>query len=61
MTLPEEPLDTEAPVEDVLEQRQEVDDPAAGFDTEVPIEADPSDVAEQQAVVDLGDPDEVQG
>lgn len=61
MTLPDEPVGTEAPVEDVLEQRQELDDPAPGFGTETPIEADPRDVAEQQTVVELDDPDDYDG
>lgn len=56
MTLPDEPVDTEAPVDDVLDQRRTVGDLPGGGTAEPPIEADPVDVADQQAVVDLDDP-----
>lgn len=61
MTLPDDPVDTEAPVEDVLEQRQELDERPAVAGSDPPIEADPADVADQQAVVELDDPDEYAG
>ncbi|SFJ69528.1 hypothetical protein [Amycolatopsis sacchari] len=50
-----DPLGTEQPVEDVLEQRQEVSDPAVDVDPALPAEADPADYAEQQRPV--ADPD----
>ncbi|GHF38868.1 hypothetical protein FHX82_006603 [Amycolatopsis bartoniae] len=46
-----DPVDIEQPVEDVLEQRQDVT--AVGPEPGVPTEADPADVADQQRPVPL--------
>jgi hypothetical protein len=47
----QEPFGLEQPLEDVLEQRQEVPPPPDPADVEPPLEADPADVMEQGAVV----------
>lgn len=59
MTDPDEPLGTEQPVEDVLEQRKEVAAAQPGLEPGLPDEADPGDVAEQRRPLsDPEDPDE---
>lgn len=51
--------ETEVPTEDALEQEQPAVDIEEGDEpvTEVPVEADPADHAEQSRVVETGDDD----
>lgn len=59
MTNPDEPVGTEQPVEDVLEQRHEAAATPSGPQPGLPDEADPGDVAEQRRPIsDPEDPDE---
>jgi hypothetical protein len=57
VTDPDESLGTEQPVEDVLEQRQEVTAVRPDLDPGLPAEADPADVADQRRA--LGGPDDL--